>query len=58
MEQILAELMEYFRALLLFQADREYQEIYLTDTRKPWSRRQAFLPETRSWPMWNGSMRQ
>lgn len=34
MEQILAELMEYFRALLLFQADREYQEIYLTDTRE------------------------
>lgn len=34
MEQILAELMEYFRALLLFQADRDYQEIYLTDTRE------------------------
>lgn len=34
MEQILAELMEYFRALLLFQADREYQEIHLTDTRE------------------------
>lgn len=32
MEQILAELLEYFRALLLYQADREYQEIYLTDT--------------------------
>ena len=34
MEQILGEMMEYFRALLLFQADREYQEIYLTDTRE------------------------
>ena len=34
MEQILAELLEYFRALLLYQADREYQEIYLTDTRE------------------------
>ncbi len=33
-EQILGEMMEYFRALLLFQADREYQEIYLTDTRE------------------------
>lgn len=32
MEQILVELMEYFRALLLFSVDRNYQEIYLTDT--------------------------
>ncbi len=32
MDQILLELLSYFRALLLFQADREYQEIYLTDT--------------------------
>lgn len=32
MEQILVELLSYFRALLLFKADREYQEIYLTDT--------------------------
>ncbi len=32
MEQILVELMEYFRALLLFSVDQDYQEIYLTDT--------------------------
>ena len=32
--QILTELMEYLRALLLFQADPAYQEIYLTDTRE------------------------
>ena len=32
MEQILVELLEYFRALLLYRADRDYQEIYLTDT--------------------------
>ena len=31
-EQILVELLEYFRALLLYRADRDYQEIYLTDT--------------------------
>lgn len=31
-EQILVELLEYFRALLLYSADRAYQEIYLTDT--------------------------
>jgi DNA polymerase-3 subunit gamma/tau len=32
--QILTELLEYLRALLLFQADPAYQEIYLTDTRE------------------------
>lgn len=30
--QIMTELLEYMRALLLFKADRNYQEIYLTDT--------------------------
>jgi DNA polymerase-3 subunit gamma/tau len=32
--QILTELLEYLRALLLFQADPAYQEIYLTDTKE------------------------
>ena len=31
LEQILAELMEYFRALLLYQVDPAYQDIYVTD---------------------------
>ena len=30
--QVLTELLEYMRALLLYQADPAYQEIYLTDT--------------------------
>lgn len=32
--QVLAELMEYLRALLLFQSVPDYEEIYLTDTRE------------------------
>ena len=32
--QVLAELMEYLRALLLFQSVPDYDEIYLTDTRE------------------------
>lgn len=32
--QVLTELMEYLRALLLFQSVPEYEEIYLTDTRE------------------------
>lgn len=31
-KQIMTELLEYMRALLLYKADRSYQEIYLTDT--------------------------
>ena len=51
--QVLTELLEYMRALLLYQADPAYQEIYLTDTAEnlktvePLLRAAAFLLQQR-----------